>query len=140
MLGHMTRSRFLAFVPLILGLVVLAFAVGLVRILPARVDPPPSGAPAKIGVAYGVQVSCPIPIEVGGLWWAFPEPTEHWPPDIEIPPWPFSIWANLREPYPVPGVLTLSSATEAVFRADSDGSEFTMIAYEQHPLAGAGCL
>ena len=114
--------------------------VGCARNLPPRVDPPPSGAPAEIGIAYGVSVSCPVPIELGGLWWSFEEPTEHWPPDIEIPPFPFSIWANLRAPYPVPGVLTLSSATEAVFRADSDGSEFTMTAYEQHPLARAGCL
>lgn len=136
----MTRSRFLAFVPLIFALVVLAFAVGFVRNLPKRVDPPPRGAPAEIGVAYGVQVSCPIPIAVGGLWWAFPEPTGHWPPDIEIPPWPLSIWANLREPYPVPGVLTLSSPTQAVFRADSDGSEFTMTAYPKNPMDGAACL
>ncbi len=28
----------------------------------------------------------------------------------------------MQEPYPVPGVITLKSATKAVFRADIDGS------------------
>lgn len=111
-----------------LVLVVLVSAVGCGR--PARVDPPPSGAPAEIGIAYGVEVSCPIPIELGGLWWSFEEPIEHWPPDIG---------AVDGDPYPVPGVLTLSSATQAVFRADSDGSEFTMTAHQENPKEGA-CL
>lgn len=123
-----------------LVLLLLAALVGCSRNLPARVDPPTSAAPAEIGVAYGVSVSCPVPIELGGLWWSFEEPGEHWPPDIEMPPFPFSIWANVRTPYPVPGILTLSSATDAIFRADSDGSEFTMTAHDEDPTGGAACL
>jgi hypothetical protein len=143
MLGHVTRSRSIALVlvlVVVVLLIVLAYAGGFGRNLPARVDPPPSGAQAEIGVPYGVSVDCPIPIELGGLWWAFPAYNPHWPPDITIPPWPFSIWANLGDPYPVPGILTLSSATEAVFRADSDGSEFAMTAHRQNPMDGAACL
>jgi hypothetical protein len=139
MLGHMTRTRSIALVLVVLVLVALAAVAGFGRNLPARVDPPQSGAPAEIGIAYGVSVDCPIPIELGGLWWAFPEPVDHWPPDIENRPFPFSIWANLRDPYPVPGVLTLSSTSKAIFRADSDGSEFTMTAYGKNPKDEA-CL
>jgi hypothetical protein len=131
----MGRTRSAALV-----LLLLASVVGCARSLPARVDPPPSGAPAQIGVAYSVSVSCPIPIELGGLWWSFEQPGEHWPPDIEIPPFPFSIWANIRSPYPVPGILTLSSASEATFKADSDGSEFAMTAHDEDPMHGAACL
>ena len=139
----MTRTRSVALVLFlvlfILVQVVVANAVGFGR-TPKRVDPPPSGAPAKIGVAYGVEVWCLLPIEVGGLWWAFPEQAIE-PPPVEIPPFPFSIWARSPgDPYPVPGVLTLSSATEAVFRADSDGSQFTMTAHRQNPMDGVGCL
>jgi hypothetical protein len=122
----------------ILVQVVVADAVGLVG-MPKRIDPPPSGSPAKIGVAYGVEVWCLLPIEVGGQWWAFPERAIE-PPPVQVPPWPFSIWVDVGDPYRVPGVLTLSSATEAVFRADSDGSEFTLSAHRQNPMGGAICI
>ena len=137
MLGHVTRSPYLAFVPLILALVVLAYAFGLGR-YPPRHDPPRSGTPAEIGVPYRVEALCLLPIRLGDLSWAFPERAIE-PPPVEPPPWPFSIWATVTEPYTVPGVLTLSSATRAVFRADSDGSEFAMTAYHENPN-GAGCL
>ena len=139
MLGHMTRSRFFAFVPLVLALVVLALALGVGRKLPERVDPPRFGAPAEIGVPYGVETWCLFPIEVGGLWWAFPGRAIE-PPPVPIPPFPFSIWASVSEPYPVPGVLILSSPNQAIFRADSDGSEFTMTARRRNPMEGVGCL
>jgi hypothetical protein len=64
---------------------------------------------------------------------------EHWPPDIEVPPFPFSIWANISIPYEVPGILTLSSASEAFFLAESDGSKFVMTAHQEDPV-GAACL
>ena len=89
-------------------------------------------------MAYGVEAWCLLPIKVGDLWWAFPSGAIE-PPPVE-PPWPLSIWANVSTPSAVPGVLILSSATEAVFRADSDGSEFNMTAYRQNPMDGMGCL
>lgn len=138
----MTRTRSIALalflVLFLLVQVVVASALGLGR-LPKRDDPPPGGAPAVIGVAYGVEAWCLLPIEVGGLWWAFPEQAIE-PPPMPIPPFPFSIWADIGDPSPVPGVLTLSSATEAVFRADSDGSELSMTAMRKKPRAGYGCL
>lgn len=129
-----------AFVPIVLALVILTAALGFGRKLPERFDPPWFGASAEIGVAYGVEAWCLLPIEVGDLWWAFPAGAIE-PPPVEIPPFPESIWARSPgNPYPVPGVLILSSATQAVFRADSDGSEFTMTAHRKNPRDGVGCL
>jgi hypothetical protein len=107
--------------------------------LPGRVAPPAAGETAEIGVAYGVVVYCGVPIELGGLWWVFPAEPVSWPPAMEDP-FPFSIWANVASPYEVPGVVTLSSPTEAVFRADSDGSKIPLSGYEENPAAGAACL
>jgi hypothetical protein len=138
----MTRARSIAFVLFLvlffLVQVVVASALGLGR-MPKREAPPPNGAPAEIGVAYGVEAWCMLPMKMGGLWWAFPDGAIE-PPPADIPPWPFSIWANVGDPSPVPGVLTLFSANQAVFRADSDGTEFTMTGHRQNPMGGYGCL
>jgi hypothetical protein len=143
MLGHMTRIRSAAlmvgaFVPLVLALVILASTVGVGQKLPERFDPPSSGARAEIGVAYSVEAWCLLPIQVGGLWWAFPAGAIE--PPAEIPPFPFSIWATLSDPYSMRGVLILSSPNQAVFLADSDGSQFTMTAHRKDPTGGLGCL
>ena len=128
-----------AFVPIVLALVVLAAALGFGRKLPERFDPPLLGAKAEIGVAYRVETWCMFPIEVGGLWWAFPGRAIE-PPPVAIPPFPFSLFASVGDPYPVPGVLILSSRNQAVFRADSDGSEFPLTGLRQNPMEGMGCL
>ena len=140
MLASMTRIRPIAVVLLLVVffLVVILVANALyVGRFPKRADPPPSGAPAEIGVAYGAGAWCMLPIELGGLWWAFPEGAIQ--PPVEMPPFPLSIWANVSDPSPTPGVLILSSANQAVFRADSDGSEFTMTASRTNPK-DVGCL
>jgi hypothetical protein len=127
--------------PTAAGLVLLvALSAGCARQLPSRVDPPSNGQPAEIGVAYGVSVSCPIPIELGGLWWVWDEPMGAWPDDISIPPFPLSIWASRGIPYAVPGVVTLTDADSAVFRADVDGSEFQLTAHDENPTPGNACL
>jgi hypothetical protein len=105
---------------------------------PPRVEPP-AGGEADIGVAYGVTVFCRVPIELGGMWWSFVEPDRPWPPDISIPPFPFSIWATVSNPYAVPGIVTLATPTRAVFRADVDGSEFALGGHEENPHAGSLC-
>jgi hypothetical protein len=116
----------------------LLLSAGCGRELPARVEAP-MGLPAEIGVAYGVKPHCPAPMKLGGLWWSFDRPSPDWPPDITIPPFPFSIWADVGEPYAVPGIVTLTSPTKAIFRADVDGSEFRLTASEENPEPGA-CL
>ena len=115
--------------------VTLVVSAGCLRQLPARVEAPVSG-PAEIGVAYGVEVYCQIPIKLGGLWWSFDEPMPDWPPDISIPPFPFSIWASVGSPYAVPGIVTLTSPTEAVLRADVDGTEFQLTGSDENPTPG----
>ena len=128
-----------AFVPIVLALVVLAAALGFGRKLPERFDPPLLGAKAEIGVAYRVETWCMFPIEVGGRWWAFPSGAIE-PPPVQISPFPFSLFASVGDPYPVPGVLILSSRNQAVFRADSDGSEFPLTGLLENPMEGMGCL
>lgn len=109
-----------------------------VRDLPERTEAPARGD-LEIGVAYAATISCAIPFKLGDTWWAFdPGASNSWPPDITIPPWPFSLWANVRAPYPVPGIVTLSSPTEAVFRADVDGTELPLSA--TGGPGGGGCL
>jgi hypothetical protein len=129
-----------ALVPIVLALVVLTAPLGFGRKLPERFDPPLHGAQVEIGVAYGVETWCLFPIEVAGQWWAFPTGAIE-PPPVEIPPFPESLWARSPgNPYPVPGVLIFSSPNHAVFRADSDGSQFTMIAHRHNPMDGDGCM
>jgi hypothetical protein len=128
-----------AVVPIVLALVILTAALGYGRKVPERLDPPLLGAKAEIGVAYGVETWCMFPIEMGGLWWAFPTGAIE-PPPVEIPPFPFSMFARVGNPYPAPGVLILSSPNRAVFRADSDGSEFPVSGLRQNPMEGMGCL
>ena len=128
-----------AFLPLVLALVILTATLGFGRKLPERFEPPAFGAKAEIGVAYRVEAWCLLPIEVGGSWWAFPAAAIEPPP--YFPPFPDSIWARSPgDPYPVYGVLILSSPDHAVFRADSDGSQFTMIPHRLSPMDGVGCL
>jgi hypothetical protein len=123
----------------VLALAVTLLVTGCGRQLPARVDPP-TREEAAIGVAYGVTVYCSTPIRIGGAWWSFDEPTGHWPPDMDIPPFPFSIWADAPSSYAVPGIVTLATPTTAVFRADADGSEFALVGHEENPTPGTACL
>jgi hypothetical protein len=109
-------------------------------VLPSRVDPPAFGQTAEIGVAYAASVSCPIPIHIGDKWWTFDEPMNDWPADISIPPFPFSIGATVGMPYPVPGIVTLTDADTATFRADVDGSEFPLSGRDANPSPGDACL
>ena len=91
-------------------------------------------------MAYGVELYCPIPIKLGGLWWSFERPMPDWPPDITHPPFPFSIWAPISVPWAVPGIVTLTSPTEATFRADVDGTAFRLTGHEVNPTPGDACL
>jgi hypothetical protein len=119
--------------------VLTALAAGCVRPEPpARVEPPSDGA-AVIGTAYGVTVSCPVPIELGGVWWTWDEPIGEWPDDISIPPFPFNIGHPVGIPYAVPGIVTLVDPDTAIFRADVDGSEFRLSAHTGNLTPGA-CL
>jgi hypothetical protein len=79
-------------------------------------QPPPSGEAPEIGVAYEVSAYCVVPIQVGSSWFSFIHPAA-WPPPM---------WWEYGEPYEVPGTITLTTPTEAVFRAVSDGSELAM--------------
>jgi hypothetical protein len=112
---------------------------GCARYLPPRVNPPPNGA-LEVGVAYGEVVYCPVPIPLADDWWSFDEPRADWPPDISIPPFPFSIWASVGSPHAVPGIVMLTSADQAVFRADVDGSEFRLTRHDENPAPGDACL
>jgi hypothetical protein len=40
----------------------------------------------------------------------------------------------------VPGIVTLTDADSAVFRADVDGSEFPLSAHDENPSPGDACL
>jgi hypothetical protein len=124
---------------IVLAALLIILIAGCGRNLPARVLPPAAGR-AEIGVAYGVVISCPIPIELGETWWVFRVDDDPWPPPMDDPPWPFSMWATVGSPHEVPGVVTLVSPTEAVFRADSDGSEFRLSSHDENPTPGVACL
>jgi hypothetical protein len=96
-------------------------------------EPLPSRGQPEVGVGYRITVFCPAPIEVGNSVWLFTG-HESWPPDK--PHGPFD---SVVSPYPVPGLLTLTSRTEAVFRADIDGSELRLSRGHRRDL-GDACL
>jgi hypothetical protein len=104
------------------------------------VDPPAAGQVAQVGVAYGVTLSCATTFRMGGLWWAFDDPTASWPPPMPGPPFPFGIFETVSDPYPVPGIVTLTDPETATFRADSDGSELALTGYAENPEEGNACL
>jgi hypothetical protein len=130
-------GRHQAVTRLILAMTLLLSA-GCALQVPARVDAPASG-PAEIGVAYGVEVYCSIPFKLGGLWWNFEQPMSDWPAAITSP-FPFNIWDDIGVPWEVPGIVTLTSPTEAIFRADVDGTEFRLTGHEENPTPGDACL
>jgi hypothetical protein len=114
-----------------------AFVISLLASCGMFVAPPPSGFPPPgpdqvpaVGVNYRVEVSCSIPIQLGKTWWAF-EGSFKWPP-------PLPADQNVT-PYPVPGVVRLSSPDSAIFRADVDGSQLALGRMATTP-PGAGCL
>ena len=91
---------------------------------------PPANASPQVGVAYRVTLYCALPVEVGSTWWRFGKGA----------PWPPALPRDQgMSPYPVPGLITLSSSTTAVFRADVDGSSLSMTQLAAKPPL-AGCI
>jgi len=91
---------------------------------------PPANASPQVGVAYRVTLYCALPVEVGSTWWQF-EKGVPWPPALPSD--------QGMSPYPVPGLITLSSSTTALFRADVDGSSLAMRKLAAKPPL-AGCV
>lgn len=105
------------------GAVVL-YARGGVAGLLAR-SLPQVGQP-EVGVDYHADVDCQGQIYVGGAIWRL-ELGNGWPPPEE--------WPGLRaqlSPLEVPGIVRFVSPTSAVFRAQTNGSEWTVIATGEH--------
>jgi hypothetical protein len=103
----------------------LAVAAALLAGCSMFVAPPPSSVPAPregespaVGVNYRVSPSCPAPLQVGTTIWVFEMTGRTWPP--AEPKYEYML------PYPVPGVISLSSDTAAVFRADVNGEVIPM--------------
>jgi hypothetical protein len=97
---------------------------------PPGQSPPPAGGTPEVGVAYRVTLSCSIPFALGATWWDFDKP-HTWPPQKP--------GVMQQSPYPVPGVITLKSANEAVFRVDIDGSLLTLTRLAGTPDLGELC-
>ena len=91
---------------------------------------PPANASPQVGVAYRVTLYCALPVEVGSTWWQFDKGAP-WPPALPHD--------QGMSPYPVPGLITLSSSTTAAFRADVDGSSLAMTKLAAKPPL-AGCI
>ena len=91
---------------------------------------PPANASPQVGVAYRVTLYCAHPVEMGSTWWRFDKGAS-WPPAMPRD--------QGMSPYPVPGLITLSSSTTAVFRADVDGSSLAMTKLAAKPPL-AGCI
>ena len=91
---------------------------------------PPASASPQVDVAYRVTLYCALPVEIGSTWWRFDKGA----------PWPPALPRDQgMSPYPVPGLITLSSATTAVFRADVDGSRLSLTKLAAKPPL-AGCV
>jgi hypothetical protein len=92
--------------------------------------PPPANASPQVGVAYRVTLYCALPVELGSTWWQFDKGA----------PWPPALTRDQgTSPYPVPGLITVSSSTSAVFRADVDGSSLRLTKLGAKPPL-AGCI
>src|SRR5436309_2880842 len=91
---------------------------------------PPADSSPQVGVAYRVTLYCALPVEVGNTWWQFDKGVT-WPPALRSD--------QGISPYPVPGLITLGSATAATFRADVDGSSLALTKLAAKPPL-AGCI
>jgi hypothetical protein len=98
---------------------------------PPAGQPPPSGGAPAVGVDYRINPSCAIPVQLGDTWWQWQMIGAKWPP-----PRPEDQGVT---PYPVPGVIQLRTADEAVFTADVDRSQIPLKRITDLPLTG-GCL
>ena len=115
----MALAVLLACALLAAGSVVL-YARGGVAALMAR-SLPLAGQP-EVGVDYRADVDCQGQIYVSGEVWRL-ELGSGWPPPEE--------WPGVREqvsPWGVPGIVRFLSPTAAVFRAQSNGSEWPVVA------------
>ena len=101
------------------GAVVL-YARGGVSALMAR--PLPQAGHPEVGVDYRADIDCLEQFYVSGEVWRL-EVGSGWPPPEE--------WPGIREqfsPWAVPGIVRFLSPTTAVFRAQSNGSEWAVVA------------
>jgi hypothetical protein len=87
-------------------------------------DLPDHGAP-RLNTDYGADIDCLLQFRFGDAVWRL-EQDDGWPPPEELPGIrdTFSTWT-------VPGIVRFTSPTEAVFRAQTDGSEWSA-----HPASG----
>ena len=103
---------------------VVLYARGGVAGLLAR-SLPQAGQP-EVGVDYRADVDCQGQIYVGGAVWRL-ELGNGWPPPKE--------WPGLRpqvSPWEVPGIVRFVSPTAAIFRAQTNGSEWSVVATGEH--------
>ena len=91
---------------------------------------PPANTSPQLGVAYRVTLYCALPVGVGSTWWQFDKGVR-WPPALPRD--------QGMSPYPVPGLITLGSATTATFRADVDGSTLALTKLATKPPL-MGCI
>jgi hypothetical protein len=104
------------------------------------VAPPPSSVPLpgpnetpQVGVYYRSGTVCMLPIRIGDAYWTFEASGQPEPPPLPQD--------EGTTPYPIPGVIHLTSPTTALFRADSNGQELPMArAGTGNPMEGAACL
>jgi hypothetical protein len=97
---------------------------------PLSGQPPPDSGMRAIGVDYRISPDCAIPVRLGDTWWQWQMTGAQWPPPLPAD--------QGITPYPVPGVIRLTTAHEAVFRADVDGSELHLYRTDLPPTGG--CL
>jgi hypothetical protein len=92
----------------------------------------PSDGAIEIGVDYRATIDCLLQFRVGKAPWRL-DSHAGWPPPEE--------WPGIRDAstWTVPGTVRFSSYNTAVFRAQTDGSEWTA-APAFGPLSGGLCI
>ncbi len=95
-------------------------------------DLPRAGSP-RLNTDYRADVDCLLQFRAGDVVWRL-EDAHRWPPPEELPGIRemFSTWS-------VPGIVRFTSPTEAVFRAQSDGSEWR-VRPATGPLVNGACI
>jgi hypothetical protein len=130
-----TISAVLAIVVVVAGIGIGAFML-YTRGGPSGVlarDLPSSGEP-ELGVDYRADVDCLSRIYIGEASWQIKIAQGRWPPPELMPGLRAAI-----SPASVPGIVRFTSPTSAVFRAQTDGSEWE-VTRGVEAMEGARCL
>jgi len=129
--------------PLAVGTIAVWFVVIVIAYnwaIPSGHPLPSSGEP-PVGVGYRVTFYCEVSFAIGNTWWDFDGWDFNDPSAIKWPPpLPPSLFDSPGDPYPVPGIVTLTSDVTGNFVADVDQSVLPVSRSPRGGLHSGGCL